>query len=130
MKLMRKTIALALMTLLAAFTAGCEQKKEEAQVAPAVKSAPAATDKAPAIAVQPSAAEEKVPAAVEQAPAGEDKLPGAEILTPEEEEKLPGEEILAPEEEEVEIPSPDAEPEGAAGERGQAPASSGPAGQR
>lgn len=81
MKLMKKTVALVLMSFLATGMIACDQKKEKAEVAPAVEQqAPAAEVQAPAAEVQAPAAEEQptdVPSP--DAPQGEDQAaPAAE----------------------------------------------------
>jgi len=64
MKMMKKTVALVLMSFLATGMIACDQKKEKAEVTPAEKAAPAVEHQAPAVEEQaPAAAEEQAPAA-------------------------------------------------------------------
>jgi hypothetical protein len=107
MKLMKKTVAFVLMSLLATGMIACDQKKEKAEVAPAQKAASVVEPQAPAAEVQAPAAEEQAPAA-----AAEGQAPVEEVMPPAEEGQ------------QVEIPSPDVVPQGE--EQPQAPAAGAP----
>lgn len=99
MKLMKKAVALVLMSLLVASLTACDQKKEKAEVAPAVEHA--------------------APAVEQPAPAAEQAAPAVEAPAP---ETAPAAEGQQP----MEVPSPDQPQEGQpapAAEGGSAPAS-------
>jgi hypothetical protein len=68
MKLMKKAVAVALMTLFTSGMIACEQKQEKTEAVPAEKAAPMVEEKAPAAEVQAPAEEVQPPAAEEAQP--------------------------------------------------------------